>query len=200
MSRNAWGALCVVILVTIVCIGVGVASRKMTSKEPAAAKVATMTREVPISAGATSARWALITRHDDHGETLSELSTRAPALTAEERPVPNTPPARTGLAWFDDLTEKWYGEARDREWSGNMETYVRSMLTLQDPDNLVENVDCRATLCRVVFTTGSPQTLVRFQKQMSQDGQEFRYELSRTDAGISAIAFLSRNDQAGRTE
>ncbi len=126
------------------------------------------------------------------------LEDESPDASTANRSMPGWLDA--GPRGFDDLASYWEKERRDPEWSSNVRAYLSAMLESEELElDLVRDVDCRETLCRIEMNAAHMPVIVRLRGGAGPDRARFAHRWTTEADGASiVVVYTARDDLAER--
>jgi hypothetical protein len=101
-----------------------------------------------------------------------------------------TPSVPAAESW-DEALSRWTKEARDPAWTENMKSYLASVsFSVDAGPELVADVDCRQTTCRITAQLGQLQSVDRGTRLLVSDGFTFFSKMTEPFDG-TAVAFVT---------
>ena len=130
---------------------------------------------------------------------LPALGSRAslPAVAAPPAPPPWYA-GDGGPHAFDELLDHWHDESPDREWSSNVTSFIYALLETNELQHeVIRNVDCRETLCRIQLEGSQMDTLIRLNTTLTND-DHYRYSqrFSEEEDGGTLVEVISRETRS----
>jgi hypothetical protein len=139
---------------------------------------------------------------------VSSLARGQPASAAArpsvaDAPIPSAPAwyERDGGPYaFEDLMEHWLDEAPDPEWSNNVTSFIYALLEPKELEHeVIRNVDCRTTLCRVQLDGRQMDALLRLNTSLTTDDHyPYNQQFLEEEGGLGVDVFIARDELMSR--